>query len=114
MFRCLMCVYLCEHISTDQRAHPPPPRPGREPSISSDTRTDSSTESYSYRQPPHSHHKSLASHCSSDSQGTVICTERPDGALHASLGSLDTIGGSEVRGREVVLRGGGAYSRSVL
>ncbi|XP_030603736.1 inactive ubiquitin carboxyl-terminal hydrolase 54a isoform X2 [Archocentrus centrarchus] len=65
---------------------------GREPSISSDTRTDSSTESYSYRQPSHSHHESLASHYSSDSQGTVICTERPDGALHASLCSLDTIG----------------------
>ncbi|XP_054874577.1 inactive ubiquitin carboxyl-terminal hydrolase 54a isoform X2 [Amphiprion ocellaris] len=65
---------------------------GREPSISSDTRTDSSTESYSYRQPSHSHHESLASHYSSDSQGTVICIERPDGALHASLCSLDTIG----------------------
>ncbi|XP_055083402.1 inactive ubiquitin carboxyl-terminal hydrolase 54-like isoform X2 [Periophthalmus magnuspinnatus] len=59
---------------------------GREPSISSDTRTDSSTESYTYRQPSHSHHESLASHYSSDSQGTVICTER------SSFGSLDTIG----------------------
>ncbi|KAM7385161.1 hypothetical protein PAMP_001257 [Pampus punctatissimus] len=66
---------------------------GREPSISSDTRTDSSTESYSYRQPSHSHHESLASHYSSDSQGTIICIERPDGSLHASLCSLDTIGG---------------------
>ncbi|XP_069394695.1 inactive ubiquitin carboxyl-terminal hydrolase 54a isoform X2 [Paralichthys olivaceus] len=65
---------------------------GREPSISSDTRTDSSTESYSCRQPSHSHHESLASHYSSDSQGTVICIERPEGALHASLCSLDTIG----------------------
>ncbi|XP_041803647.1 inactive ubiquitin carboxyl-terminal hydrolase 54a isoform X2 [Chelmon rostratus] len=65
---------------------------GREQSISSDTRTDSSTESYSYRQPSHSHHESLASHHSSDSQGTVICTEHPDGPLHASLCSLDTIG----------------------
>uniref|UniRef100_A0A673BQ00 Ubiquitin specific peptidase 54a n=1 Tax=Sphaeramia orbicularis TaxID=375764 RepID=A0A673BQ00_9TELE len=65
---------------------------GREPSISSDTRTDSSTESYSYRQPSHSHHESLASHYSSDSQGTVICIERPDGPLHTSLCSLDTIG----------------------
>uniref|UniRef100_A0A3Q2VIJ0 Inactive ubiquitin carboxyl-terminal hydrolase 54-like n=1 Tax=Haplochromis burtoni TaxID=8153 RepID=A0A3Q2VIJ0_HAPBU len=63
---------------------------GREPSISSDTRTDSSTESYSYRQPSHSHHESLASRYSSDSQGTVICIDRPDGALHASLCSLDT------------------------
>ncbi|XP_034537917.1 inactive ubiquitin carboxyl-terminal hydrolase 54a isoform X2 [Notolabrus celidotus] len=65
---------------------------GREQSISSDTRTDSSTESYSYRQPSHSHHESLASHYSSDSQGTVICIERPDGPLHTSLCSLDTIG----------------------
>uniref|UniRef100_A0AAX7UN40 USP domain-containing protein n=1 Tax=Astatotilapia calliptera TaxID=8154 RepID=A0AAX7UN40_ASTCA len=63
---------------------------GREPSISSDTRTDSSTESYSYRQPSHSHHESLASRYSSDSQGTVICIDRPDGAPHASLCSLDT------------------------
>ncbi|XP_039889879.1 inactive ubiquitin carboxyl-terminal hydrolase 54a isoform X6 [Simochromis diagramma] len=65
---------------------------GREPSISSDTRTDSSTESYSYRQPSHSHHESLASRYSSDSQGTVICIDRPDGAPHASLCSLDTVG----------------------
>ncbi|XP_047191019.1 inactive ubiquitin carboxyl-terminal hydrolase 54a isoform X2 [Scophthalmus maximus] len=67
---------------------------GREPSISSDTRTDSSTESYSCRQPSHSHHESLASHYSSDSQGTVICVERPgpEGPLHASHCSLDTIG----------------------
>lgn len=65
---------------------------GREQSISSDTRTDSSTESCSYRQPSHSHHESLASHYSSDSQGTVICIERPDGPLHASLCSLDTVG----------------------
>ncbi|XP_067336313.1 inactive ubiquitin carboxyl-terminal hydrolase 54a isoform X2 [Channa argus] len=65
---------------------------GREPSISSDTRTDSSTESYSYRQPSLSHHESLASHYSSDSQGTVVCLERPDRPLHTSLSSLDTIG----------------------
>ncbi|KAK2824707.1 hypothetical protein Q5P01_021882 [Channa striata] len=65
---------------------------GREPSISSDTRTDSSTESYSYRQPSHSHHESLASHYSSDSQGTVVCLEHPDRPLHTSLCSLDTIG----------------------
>ncbi|KAM4592182.1 inactive ubiquitin carboxyl-terminal hydrolase 54a isoform 2-T2 [Odontesthes bonariensis] len=65
---------------------------GREPSISSDTRTDSSTESYSGRQPSHPHHESLASHYSSDSQGTVICTDRPDGPLHASLCSLESIG----------------------
>ncbi|KAF7649897.1 hypothetical protein LDENG_00134490 [Lucifuga dentata] len=71
---------------------------GREPSISSDTRTDSSTDSYSYRQPSYAHHDSLVSHYSSDSQGTVVCIERSDGpakashATHASLCSLDTIG----------------------
>ncbi|XP_013875629.1 inactive ubiquitin carboxyl-terminal hydrolase 54a isoform X2 [Austrofundulus limnaeus] len=65
---------------------------GREPSISSDTRTDSSTESCSGRLPSHSHHESLASHYSSDSQGTVICMERPNGTLHTSLCSLDTLG----------------------
>ncbi|XP_037553928.1 inactive ubiquitin carboxyl-terminal hydrolase 54 [Nematolebias whitei] len=65
---------------------------GREPSISSDTRTDSSTESCSSRQPCHSHHESLASHYSSDSQGTVICMEKPDRTLHTSLCSLDTLG----------------------
>ncbi|XP_072484230.1 ubiquitin carboxyl-terminal hydrolase 54 isoform X3 [Notamacropus eugenii] len=42
---------------------------GREPSISSDTRTDSSTDSYPCK---HSHHESVVSHFSSDSQGTVI------------------------------------------
>ncbi|XP_026165111.1 inactive ubiquitin carboxyl-terminal hydrolase 54a [Mastacembelus armatus] len=82
---------------------------GREPSISSDTRTDSSTESYSYRQPSHSHHESLASHYSSDSQGTVICVEHPDGPLHASLCSLDTIGHGEQR--QCRRRGGGPRDR---
>ncbi|XP_072292400.1 inactive ubiquitin carboxyl-terminal hydrolase 54a isoform X1 [Eucyclogobius newberryi] len=82
---------------------------GREPSISSDTRTDSSTESYTYRQPSHSHHESLASHYSSDSQGTVICTERSDGALRTSFGSLDTIG-HETDGehQHSLKKGGGA------
>ncbi|XP_034408750.1 inactive ubiquitin carboxyl-terminal hydrolase 54a [Cyclopterus lumpus] len=85
---------------------------GREQSISSDTRTDSSTESYSYRQPSHSHHESLASHYSSDSQGTVICTERPDGALHASLCSLDTIGHvTDSEQHQSLRKGGGAGDR---
>ncbi|XP_073668907.1 inactive ubiquitin carboxyl-terminal hydrolase 54a isoform X3 [Paramisgurnus dabryanus] len=57
---------------------------GREPSISSDTRTDSSTDSYSYK-PSHSHHESMASHFSSDSQGTVICNPDNDSASHSSL-----------------------------
>ncbi|KAA0717884.1 Inactive ubiquitin carboxyl-terminal hydrolase 54 [Triplophysa tibetana] len=57
---------------------------GREPSISSDTRTDSSTDSYSYK-PSHSHHESMASHFSSDSQGTVICNPDNDSASQSSL-----------------------------
>uniref|UniRef100_A0AAQ6I8M9 USP domain-containing protein n=1 Tax=Anabas testudineus TaxID=64144 RepID=A0AAQ6I8M9_ANATE len=80
---------------------------GREPSISSDTRTDSSTESYSYRQPSHSHHESLASHYSSDSQGTVICIERPDGPHHASLCNLDTVGHVTDSEQPQALRKGG-------
>ncbi|KAL0177863.1 hypothetical protein M9458_026757, partial [Cirrhinus mrigala] len=56
----------------------------REPSISSDTRTDSSTDSYSYKH-SHSHHESMASHFSSDSQGTVICNPDNDSASHSSL-----------------------------
>ncbi|KAL2102220.1 hypothetical protein ACEWY4_001388 [Coilia grayii] len=61
---------------------------GREPSISSDTRTDSSTDSCSYR-PSRSQHESLASHFSSDSQGTVVCSpDSPAGSQH----SLETAG----------------------
>ncbi|XP_066550018.1 inactive ubiquitin carboxyl-terminal hydrolase 54a isoform X3 [Amia ocellicauda] len=55
---------------------------GREPSISSDTRTDSSTDSYTYK---HSHHESMASHFSSDSQGTVICNPENDTASQSSM-----------------------------
>ncbi|XP_074855795.1 ubiquitin carboxyl-terminal hydrolase 54 isoform X3 [Carettochelys insculpta] len=54
---------------------------GREPSISSDTRTDSSTESYPYK---HSHHESVVSHFSSDSQGTVIYNMDNDTASQSS------------------------------
>uniref|UniRef100_A0A8D0HPW7 Ubiquitin specific peptidase 54 n=1 Tax=Sphenodon punctatus TaxID=8508 RepID=A0A8D0HPW7_SPHPU len=54
---------------------------GREPSISSDTRTDSSTESYPYK---HSHHESVVSHFSSDSQGTVIYNVENDAASQSS------------------------------
>ncbi|XP_053535788.1 inactive ubiquitin carboxyl-terminal hydrolase 54a isoform X2 [Ictalurus punctatus] len=60
---------------------------GREPSISSDTRTDSSTDSYSYKH-SHSHHESMASHFSSDSQGTIVCNPKNN----ASHSSLDTTG----------------------
>ncbi|KAM5237241.1 ubiquitin carboxyl-terminal hydrolase 54 isoform 2-T2 [Ctenodactylus gundi] len=54
---------------------------GREPSISSDTRTDSSTESYPYK---HSHHESVVSHFSSDSQGTVIYNVENDSISQSS------------------------------
>ncbi|XP_053547985.1 inactive ubiquitin carboxyl-terminal hydrolase 54 [Bombina bombina] len=54
---------------------------GREPSISSDTRTDSSTDSYHYK---HSHHESVVSHFSSDSQGTVIYNLESDAASQSS------------------------------
>ncbi|XP_050979880.1 inactive ubiquitin carboxyl-terminal hydrolase 54 isoform X4 [Labeo rohita] len=60
---------------------------GREPSISSDTRTDSSTDSYSYKH-SRSHHESMASHFSSDSQGTVVCNQDSSG----SQNSVDTAG----------------------
>uniref|UniRef100_A0A672R4C1 Ubiquitin specific peptidase 54 n=1 Tax=Sinocyclocheilus grahami TaxID=75366 RepID=A0A672R4C1_SINGR len=60
---------------------------GREPSISSDTRTDSSTDSYSYKH-SRSHHESMASHFSSDSQGTVVCNQDSNG----SQNSMDTAG----------------------
>ncbi|XP_043332511.1 inactive ubiquitin carboxyl-terminal hydrolase 54 isoform X2 [Cervus canadensis] len=54
---------------------------GREPSISSDTRTDSSTESYPYK---HFHHESVVSHFSSDSQGTVIYNVETDSTSQSS------------------------------
>ncbi|XP_067828495.1 inactive ubiquitin carboxyl-terminal hydrolase 54a isoform X2 [Heptranchias perlo] len=54
---------------------------GREPSISSDSRTDSSNESYHYK---HSHHESVVSHFSSDSQGTVIYNMETDTASQSS------------------------------
>ncbi|XP_060796212.1 inactive ubiquitin carboxyl-terminal hydrolase 54 isoform X2 [Neoarius graeffei] len=60
---------------------------GREPSISSDTRTDSSTDSYSYKH-SRSHHESMASHFSSDSQGTVVCNQNSSG----SQNSMDSAG----------------------
>ncbi|XP_058262537.1 inactive ubiquitin carboxyl-terminal hydrolase 54 isoform X2 [Hemibagrus wyckioides] len=60
---------------------------GREPSISSDTRTDSSTDSYSYKH-SRSHHESMASHFSSDSQGTVVCNQDSSG----SQNSMDSAG----------------------
>uniref|UniRef100_A0A3B4ANE3 USP domain-containing protein n=1 Tax=Periophthalmus magnuspinnatus TaxID=409849 RepID=A0A3B4ANE3_9GOBI len=46
---------------------------GREPSISSDTRTDSSTDSSGHRPRPRPSHHSPGSHLSTDSQATVVC-----------------------------------------
>nr|XP_043873951.1 inactive ubiquitin carboxyl-terminal hydrolase 54-like isoform X2 [Solea senegalensis] len=89
---------------------------GREPSISSDTRTDSSVESSSCRQSSLSHHESLAARCSSDSQGTAVCTGHPDGPLHpplhASLCSLEAIGHATNSEQHPSLKkGGGARDR---
>ncbi|PNJ40564.1 USP54 isoform 11, partial [Pongo abelii] len=61
---------------------------GREPSISSDTRTDSSTESYPYK---HSHHESVVSHFSSDSQGTVIYNVENDSMSQSSRDTGETL-----------------------
>ncbi|XP_051530699.1 inactive ubiquitin carboxyl-terminal hydrolase 54-like isoform X2 [Myxocyprinus asiaticus] len=60
---------------------------GREPSISSDTRTDSSADSYSYKH-SRSHHESMASHFSSDSQRTVVCNQDSSGSQNI----MDTAG----------------------
>ncbi|XP_038164230.1 inactive ubiquitin carboxyl-terminal hydrolase 54a isoform X1 [Cyprinodon tularosa] len=74
---------------------------GREPSISSDTRTDSSTESYCGRGPPHSHH---------EAQGTLVCPQRPDRA--ASLCSLEAIGRlADGEQQQALRKGGGASDR---
>ncbi|KAJ7419122.1 Inactive ubiquitin carboxyl-terminal hydrolase 54 [Pitangus sulphuratus] len=61
---------------------------GREPSISSDTRTDSSTDSYPYKQ---AHHESVVSHFSSDSQGTVIYNVENDAASQSSRDTGETL-----------------------
>uniref|UniRef100_A0A8C3KFQ9 Ubiquitin specific peptidase 54 n=1 Tax=Calidris pygmaea TaxID=425635 RepID=A0A8C3KFQ9_9CHAR len=59
---------------------------GREPSISSDTRTDSSTDSYPYK-----HYESVVSHFSSDSQGTVIYNVENDAASQSSRDTGETL-----------------------
>ncbi|XP_048358582.1 inactive ubiquitin carboxyl-terminal hydrolase 54 isoform X2 [Sphaerodactylus townsendi] len=61
---------------------------GREPSIASDTRTDSSTDSYPVK---HSHHESVVSHFSSDSQGTVIYNMENDTASQSSRDTGETL-----------------------
>ncbi|XP_062376155.1 inactive ubiquitin carboxyl-terminal hydrolase 54a [Sardina pilchardus] len=80
---------------------------GREPSISSDTRTDSSTDSYSYMH-SHSHHESMASHFSSDSQGTVICNPDNDAASHSSLETTGPVTDSEPLSRHTLRKSGPA------
>ncbi|XP_077437639.1 inactive ubiquitin carboxyl-terminal hydrolase 54a isoform X2 [Vanacampus margaritifer] len=65
---------------------------GREPSISSDTRTDSSTESTSARQSAPSHREPAAARHPSDPPTSAVRTRRPDAPRHASLCSLDAIG----------------------
>uniref|UniRef100_A0A3Q3DN23 Ubiquitin specific peptidase 54a n=1 Tax=Hippocampus comes TaxID=109280 RepID=A0A3Q3DN23_HIPCM len=64
---------------------------GREPSISSDTRTDSSTESTSSRQPAPSHHEPPASQRPPDPPAGAVRPRRPVAPRHASLCSLDAI-----------------------
>ncbi|MBN3321889.1 UBP54 hydrolase, partial [Atractosteus spatula] len=79
---------------------------GREPSISSDTRTDSSTDSYTYK---HSHHESMASHFSSDSQGTVVCNPENDTASQSSLDTGQMMDSEPVQ--RYTLRKGGTVDR---
>ncbi|TRY92445.1 hypothetical protein DNTS_029599 [Danionella cerebrum] len=79
---------------------------GREPSISSDTRTDSSTDSYSYKH-SHSHHESMASHFSSDSQGTVICNHDNDSASHSSLETTGHLNDCDPAQRHTLKKDGG-------
>ncbi|XP_051936202.1 inactive ubiquitin carboxyl-terminal hydrolase 54-like isoform X2 [Hippocampus zosterae] len=65
---------------------------GREPSISSDTRTDSSTESTSSRQPAPSRHEPPASRPPPGPPAGSVRPRRPAAPRHASLCSLDAIG----------------------
>ncbi|XP_019715514.1 inactive ubiquitin carboxyl-terminal hydrolase 54-like [Hippocampus comes] len=80
---------------------------GREPSISSDTRTDSSTESTSSRQPAPSHHEPPASQRPPDPPAGAVRPRRPVAPRHASLCSLDAIGHAADAERRQTLRTGG-------
>ncbi|KAM3591558.1 uncharacterized protein V6R79_003819 [Siganus canaliculatus] len=63
-----------QHCSSSSKAGYDSEDSGREPSISSDTRTDSSTDSSSHRTSRgRSLHQSTGSHLSSESQTTVVC-----------------------------------------
>ncbi|KAM6897924.1 ubiquitin carboxyl-terminal hydrolase 54 [Lycodopsis pacificus] len=78
---------------------------GREPSISSDTRTDSSTESSSHRASrSRSLHQSTGSHLSSESQTTVVCSHDagtpPHGADAGESAPLSSSSSSGVGGCE--------------
>ncbi|XP_048863956.1 inactive ubiquitin carboxyl-terminal hydrolase 54-like [Brienomyrus brachyistius] len=77
---------------------------GREPSISSDTRTDSSTDS-SDQKHSHPHHQSMASHFSSDSQGTVVCN-LDDAVSHISADTLGQELDNEALQRQTLKKGG--------
>ncbi|XP_076831525.1 inactive ubiquitin carboxyl-terminal hydrolase 54a isoform X2 [Brachyhypopomus gauderio] len=83
---------------------------GREPSISSDTRTDSSTDSYSYK-PSHTHHESTTSHISSDSQGTIVCNADAC-ASHSSLDTTGPLTDSELAQRHTLRKGSLADRKS--
>ncbi|KAJ0016218.1 hypothetical protein NQD34_014508 [Periophthalmus magnuspinnatus] len=63
----------------------------REPSISSDTRTDSSTDSSGHRPRPRPSHHSPGSHLSTDSQATVVCNYQTG----------TTTQGPDIRGRPI-------------
>ncbi|XP_035387313.1 inactive ubiquitin carboxyl-terminal hydrolase 54a isoform X2 [Electrophorus electricus] len=83
---------------------------GREPSISSDTRTDSSTDSYSHK-PSQTHHESTVSHFSSDSQGTIVCSADTS-ASHGSLDAAGPLTDSESAQRHVLRKGSPADRKS--
>ena len=73
--RLCICSITC-HLSLSRflSLSPPLSLSGREPSISSDTRTDSSTDSSSHRTSrSRPLHQSTGSHLSSESQTTVVC-----------------------------------------
>ncbi|XP_061692205.1 inactive ubiquitin carboxyl-terminal hydrolase 54-like isoform X2 [Syngnathoides biaculeatus] len=93
-------------VSGRDSAPPPPGRldkpsddsedSGREPSISSDTRTDSSAESSSSRRPAPPRHEPPAGRRPPEPPrpptAAAACPRRSDGPLHASLCSLDAVG----------------------
>ncbi|XP_056152835.1 inactive ubiquitin carboxyl-terminal hydrolase 54 isoform X2 [Lampris incognitus] len=68
---------------------------GREPSISSDTRTDSSTDSSSHRASrSRPLHQSTGSHLSNESQTTVVCNHDSSAASHGLDAAESTVEGT--------------------